>query len=44
MATNKTQETQLSVAEFIDSFVENEQKKADSFELIKLISVWFGFD
>lgn len=41
---NKTTETQVSVTDFINSYVENEQKKADSFELIKLMSEWSGFE
>ena len=44
MAKNKTQETQVNVTDFISSYVENEQKKADSFELIKLMSEWSGFE
>lgn len=41
---NKTTETQVSVTDFINSYVENEQKKTDSFELIKLMSKWSGFE
>ena len=41
---NKTTETQISVTDFINSYVENEQKKADSFELIKLMNEWSGFE
>lgn len=44
MAKTKTKETAVDVEEFIHSFVENEQKKHDSFELIKLMSEWSGFD
>ena len=44
MAKNKTQQTQVNVTDFINSYVENEQKKADSFELIKLMSKWSGFE
>ena len=44
MAKNKTQETQVNVTDFINSYVENEQKKADSFELIKLMNEWSGFE
>jgi len=40
---NKTAETEVSVIDFINSFVNNEQKKSDSFELIKLMSKWSGF-
>lgn len=40
---NKTTETELSVADFIHSFVDDEQKKADSFKLIELMQAWSGF-
>lgn len=43
MATNKTAETEIAVNDFINSYVENEQKKADSFRLIDLMSEWSGF-
>ncbi|AZA52169.1 DUF1801 domain-containing protein [Chryseobacterium sp. G0201] len=41
---NKTTETQVSVKDFIDSFVEKDEKKADSFQLIQLMSEWSGFE
>lgn len=41
---NKTTETEVNVTDFINSYVENEQKKIDSFELIKLMSEWSGFE
>jgi len=45
MATkNKTEETKVSVAEFINSFVDKEQKKQDSFRLIELMQEWSGFE
>jgi hypothetical protein len=45
MATkNKTNETKVSVTDFINSFVDNEQKKADSFQLIELMRKWSGFE
>lgn len=45
MATkNKTAETNVNVTEFINSFVDNEQKKQDSFRLIGLMREWSGFD
>jgi len=45
MATKtKTHETAVSVSAFIDSFVDNEQKKADSFRLIELMQAWSGFE
>ncbi len=44
MATkSKTTETAVSVADFINSFVENEEKKQDSYLLIKLMEKWSGF-
>jgi len=43
MAKNKTAETAINVTDFINSFVDNEQKKADSFRLIELMSEWSGF-
>ena len=44
MAKNKTTETKISVVDFINSYVVNDQKKADSFQLIKLMSKWSGFE
>ena len=45
MATkNKTNETEVNVKDFINSYVENEQKKADSFQLIELMTKWSGFE
>ncbi|MBW7675874.1 DUF1801 domain-containing protein [Chryseobacterium chendengshani] len=44
MAKNKTGETQVDVTEFINSYVENEQKKAESFQLIELMREWSGFE
>ena len=41
---NKTAETEVDVTDFINSFVENEQKKQDSFRLIELMSEWSGFE
>ncbi len=41
---NKTTETEVSVTDFIHSFVDNEQKKADSFKLIELMRAWSGFE
>ena len=41
---NKTNETEVNVTDFINTYVENEQKKADSFHLIKLMSGWSGFE
>jgi len=45
MATkNKTAETNVSVTDFINSFVDKEQKKQDSFRLIELMREWSGFE
>ena len=44
MAKNKTTATEVDVYDFINSYVENEQKKSDSLELIKLMSKWTGFE
>jgi hypothetical protein len=45
MATkNKTAETKVSVIDFINSFVDKEQKKQDSFHLIELMRTWSGFE
>ena len=43
MAKNKTTETEVSVIDFINSYVDNDQKKADSFHLIELMRKWSGF-
>lgn len=42
MAKNKTAETEIKVIDFINSFVDNDQKKADSFQLIELMQKWTG--
>lgn len=44
MAKNKTTETEVDVVDFIHSYVENEQKKEDSFKLIELMADWAGFE
>lgn len=44
MAQNKTQATEQNVEEFIASFANTEQKKKDSFELIKLMKEVTGFE
>ena len=44
MAKNKTNETGVSVTDFINSYVEDNQKKIDSFRLIDLMSEWAGFE
>ena len=43
MAKNKTTETEVKVSDFIESYVDKEQKKADSYKLIELMSEWSGF-
>ncbi len=43
MVKNKTTETAIRVADFIDSYVDDPQKKADSFRLIELMTEWSGF-
>ena len=44
MAKNKTNETGVSVTDFINSYVGDNQKKIDSFRLIDLMSEWAGFE
>lgn len=44
MAVAKTKETKIDVTEFINSYIESDQKKEDSFQLIKLMSDWAGFE
>ncbi|MBK0404792.1 DUF1801 domain-containing protein [Adhaeribacter sp. BT258] len=40
MATTKTTYTGQDVIDFVHSYVDNEQKKADSFRLIELMQQW----
>lgn len=42
MAKTKTTYTDKNVIDFIHSYVENEQKKTDSFRLIELMQKWSG--
>jgi hypothetical protein len=45
MATkNKTAETKVDVTDFIHAYVDNAQKKADSFKLIELMTKWTGYE
>ena len=44
MTKNKTTYTEVNVLDFINSYVDNDQKKADSFNLIKLMRKWSGFE
>jgi hypothetical protein len=41
---NKTAETNADVTEFVNSFVDEKEKKADSFKLIELMKNWSGFE
>lgn len=41
---NKTSYTGVSVIDFINSYVENDEKKADSFRLVELMAKWSGFE
>ncbi|RZJ32942.1 MAG: DUF1801 domain-containing protein [Flavobacterium sp.] len=43
MAKNKTTETETNVTDFINSYLTDQQKKADSFRLIELMADWSGF-
>lgn len=42
MATNKTTYSDEDVTAFINAYVDNEQKKADSFRLLALMQAWSG--
>lgn len=44
MAELKTKQTQADVIEFINSFAVTEQKRQDSFELLKLMQDFTGFE
>jgi hypothetical protein len=44
MAKTKTTYTGQDVHDFLNSYVENDQKKADSLQLIKLIQEWSGWE
>ena len=41
---NKTAETEVSVVHFINSWVEKEEKKQESFRLIELMRKWSGHE
>jgi len=43
MAKNKTTETEVDVFEFIEAYVNHDQKKTDSVQLIELMHEWSGF-
>ena len=40
----KTKETEVKVIDFINSFVDKEQKRQDSFRLIEFMKEWSGFE
>ncbi|SHM10401.1 DUF1801 domain-containing protein [Flavobacterium saccharophilum] len=44
MAKNKTEETAVSVIDFINTFVEDEAKRKDAFELVKIMQDVTGFE
>ncbi len=44
MAELKTQKNDASVTEFINEFTDSEQKRLDSFELLKLMQDFTGFE
>lgn len=44
MAKIKTTYTEIDVMDFVNSYVDNEQKKSDSFRLIELMQEWSGFE
>lgn len=44
MAKNKTTETDADVIKFINSYVDDDRKKTDSFQLIELMQNWSGFE
>lgn len=44
MAKNKTTETENNVEDFISAFVEDETKRKDSFELIRIMQEVTGFE
>jgi len=44
MAELKTKQTNHDVIEFINSFADTEQKRLDSFELLKLMQEFTGFE
>lgn len=41
---NKTAQTAVSVTDFINSFVDKEEKRQDSFRLVGLMREWSGFE
>ncbi len=43
MSKTKTTYTEIDVMDFVNSYVDNDQKKADSLRLIELMTEWSGF-
>ena len=44
MAETKTKQTEADVYEFINSFADTEQKRADGFELVKIMEDFTGYE
>lgn len=44
MAKTKTTYTNVSISDFLESFVESESKKSDSLQIISLFEKWSGFE
>ena len=44
MAELKTKQTEADVHAFINAFADTEQKRADSFELLKIMEDFTGYD
>ena|SRR5215207_3151760 len=44
MAKNKTTETESSVADFINNFIDNEAKRNDAFKLVQIMNQATGFE
>ncbi|MDH5475434.1 MAG: DUF1801 domain-containing protein [Cyclobacteriaceae bacterium] len=44
MAKNKTSKTSSNVKDFINSFADTEQKRIDSFEFLKIMQEFTGFE
>lgn len=44
MAELKTKQNDADVHEFINSFADTEQKRKDSFEILKLMEEWTGYE
>ncbi len=44
MTKNKTAETNVSISDFVESFVDNDQKKVDTFKLVELMKEWSGYE